>query len=434
VLDKRLIWVPIAVIAMYTFVPWILSRVFGVGSYSRGKTPGKVALTFDDGPDPQYTPMLLELLKQYRVKATFFVLGSKAEQYPELVRRIHEEGHEIGIHNYTHVSNWILLPRQVRNGQIERSLDVVERITGFRPTLYRPPWGIINLFDFRLPKSLDIVLWSVMAGDWRSSRPGDEGKLADKLIRKISHGSIVLLHDCGDTFGAKPEAPGYMLKALKTVLEHLRQREWDLVTVGEMRKLDSRANARCMSRTKKAVVAVWLQWERLFAKIFGIRPVDEKNTFLKLRVRRYTGDHPIVLEDGEVIRKGDRIAELHLDNELLFHLGSTARSTMHLTVQMIRRMEQLMPQLRKMLVDDPEFRDVKGLYGISLIHRGPDKFGFTVLDLPDGLFALFTKLYLRLLMYVIHPQGNERLKTKTDLLVPKIIAISKRELVNRYIA
>ena len=189
-----------------------------------------------------------------------------------------------------------------------------------------------------------------------------------------------------------------------------------------------------MSRTKKAVVAVWLRWERLFAKILGIRPVDEKNTFLRMRVRTYTGDHPIVLEDGEVIRKGDRVAELHLDNELLFHLGSTARSTMHLTVQMIRRMEQLMPQLRKMLVDDPEFRDVKGLYGISLIHRGPDKFGFTVLDLPDGLFALFTKLYLRLLMYVIHPQGNERLKTKTDLLVPKIIAISKRELVNRYIA
>lgn len=433
-LDKRLIWFPVMVVALYMFLPWLMARLFGIGSYSRGKTKGKVAFTFDDGPDPRYTPMLLDLLKQYQVKATFFVLGSRAEQYPDLIRRIHDEGHEIGIHNYTHVSNWILTPRQVRRKQIELSLDIVEQITGVRPVLYRPPWGIINLFDFRLPKSLTVVLWSVMGSDWSCSRPGDERKLADRLISRITHGSIVLLHDCGETLGAKPEAPKYMLQALRTVLEHLRKKGWDTVTVGEMMRLDDEANARCMSRTKKAIVAMWLKWERLFARMLDIRPVDEKNTFLKLRIRNYTGDHPIVLEDGEIIRKGDRIAELHLDNELLFQMGSTARSTMHLTVQMIRRMEQLMPQIMEMVLHDPDFRDVKGLYGISIIHRGPAKFGFTVIDMPKGVFSLLTKLYLRLLLYVIHPQGKERLKTKSELLVPKIIAISRRELINRYIA
>jgi hypothetical protein len=105
---------------------------------------------------------------------------------------------------------------------------------------------------------------------------------------------------------------------------------------------------------------------------------------------------------------------------------------MQLMVMLIRRMEQLLPQISRYMLDDPEFKDVKGLYGITIIHRGTAKFGFTVVDLPKGIFSMFTRLYLRLLLYVIHPQGKERMQTKTELLVPKIVAISKRELINRY--
>ncbi|WJH35220.1 polysaccharide deacetylase family protein [Paenibacillus sp. CC-CFT747] len=71
---------------------------------------GQIALTFDDGPDPVYTPRLLDLLKERGIRATFFVLGSKAEKHPDLIRRMHEEGHQIGIHNYTHLSNWLMTP------------------------------------------------------------------------------------------------------------------------------------------------------------------------------------------------------------------------------------------------------------------------------------------------------------------------------------
>ena len=409
----------------------MLSRLFGIGVFRKGRSSDSVALTFDDGPDPKYTPQLLDLLKLHHVKATFFILGSRAEQFPELIRRIHEEGHEIGIHNYTHRSNWIMLPRTVKK-HIMKSADIVEKITGVRPYLYRPPWGSLNLFDFRLPKTFKTVLWSVMGGDWSQENEHDRDRLARRLIKRIRGGSIVLLHDCGETLGAKPGSPAYMVAALAETLEKLKPRGYRYVTVSEMMKLDAAAVPLCMSRTKKAIVALWLQWERLFAKIFRIKPIDEHNTLIRLRIRQYTGGRPIYLEDGECISKGDRIAELHLDNELLFKLGADARSTMQLMVMLIRRMEQLLPQISRYMLDDPEFKDVKGLYGITIIHRGTAKFGFTVVDLPKGIFSMFTRLYLRLLLYVIHPQGSERMQTKTELLVPKIVAISKRELINRY--
>ena len=101
---------------------------------------------------------------------------------------------------------------------------------------------------------------------------------------------------------------------------------------------------------------------------------------------------------------------------------------------LIRRMEQLLPQILQLMLHHPDYMDVKGLYGITIIHRGTDKFGFTVVDLPAGMFSYFTKLYLRLLLYVVHPQGNERVHKKSELLVPKFVAISKQELMNRYIA
>lgn len=185
---------------------------------------------------------------------------------------------------------------------------------------------------------------------------------------------------------------------------------------------------------KRVVLFFWMKWERLFIRIFHIEPIDESNPLLRLRSRVYTGSQPIVLEDGERIEKGDLIAELHLDNDMLLKLGHDSRTSMHLAIRLIRGVEQLLPQALHVLQTDPAYRDVKGLYGITMIHRGTKQLGFTVLDLPKGIFAASTRIYLRILLAVIHPQGKDRLKTKSDLLVPKIIAMSKKELMSRYIA
>lgn len=431
-MKEKLLWGSLIFVAVYMVVPWIMTRVIGIGVFRKGKTAGQIALTFDDGPDPIYTPKLLDLLKKHGVRATFFVLGSKAEKHPDLIRRIHEDGHQIGVHNYTHLSNWLMAPWAVRKRHVIRSADIVEGITGVRPAYYRPPWGIINLFDFRLNSSFRLVMWSHMGRDW-NSRIG-QTKLRSSLVNGVREGAVILLHDSGETLGADRDAPMHMLAALEDALVEFGRRNWSCVRVDEMAALGADTALSRLSAGKRMLVNVWMLWERCFIKLFNITPVDPENTFLQLRVREYHGSQPMVLEDGEIIRKGDRVAELHLNNDTLFRLGAESRSSMHLAIQMIRRTEKLLPQIRFLLQNDPNYRDVKGLYGITLIHRGPEQLGFTILDLPKGTFSFLTRWYLKLLMYVVHPQGKDRLKTKSELLVPKIIAISKKELMNRYIA
>lgn len=429
---EKILWVGLTFLGLYMILPWIISRVFGWGIHRKGSKLKQVALTFDDGPDPNYTPKLLDLLNQYNIKATFFVLGSKAERNPDLIRRIHQEGHQIGIHNYTHKSNWLMTPRKVRKDHVDRSADIVERITGVRPTYYRPPWGILNLGDFLLRRQYSIVLWSLMARDWNAKAA--KQKLKKLLLTRVTDGSVILLHDSGDTFGADEEAPHYMLEALKETLA-----EWDhsfeFVRVDQMFPETKKAvpAAGELGFIRRLMLSAWLLWERCFVRLFHIVPVSEEDSLLQLRCREYYGS-PIKLNDGVIISKGDRIAELHFNNDLLVQLTSQSKSSVHLAIQMIRRTEAMLPRILYLLQNDPQYKDVKGLYGISLIHRGTSQLGFTVIDLPKGMFSFATQYYLKFMMYVLHPQGRDRLRIKNELLVPKIIAISTRELENRYIA
>lgn len=218
--------------AFYMFIPSLISRMTGWGVFRKGKGKGEVAFTFDDGPHPEYTPKLLDLLKRHQVKATFFVLGSQAERYPELVRRIDREGHQIGIHNYCHTSNWLMLPKTIRSEHLDRSADIIEGIVGTRPDHYRPPWGLMNMFDYFRYKEYRIALWSITAGDW-SSRVC-QTRLQSKLLDQITGGSVVLLHDSGETVGADSQAPHFMLEALDEVLPQLKTRHLRFVRLDEM--------------------------------------------------------------------------------------------------------------------------------------------------------------------------------------------------------
>lgn len=428
-MKERLILAFALIVAIYTIVPWVATRIFAIGVFRKGNHSKQVALTFDDGPDPTYTPQLLDLLRKHGAKATFFVLGSKAERYPELIKRIHDDGHQIGIHNYSHKSNWFMSPWSVRKQQADRSAEIVASITGTKPVIYRPPWGVLSLFDLFLLKSYKVVLWSVMPKDWRSSV--GRTKLKHRLVTGIQEGSVVLLHDSGETFGADSDAPGYMLDALDEVLAHLTERGLAPVRVDEL--LQDSLKYR-LGMFKGMLVNIWMAWERCFVKLFHLKLVDMGNPLVKLRVREYQGRQSIVLPDGEQISKGDLIAEMHLDNYTLFKMGIDSRSTVQLATQLIRRTRMLMPEISRLLLTDPQYQNVKGLYGITMIHRGSKQLGFTVFDLPKGMFARVTRTYLRLLLYIVHPNGKERLKEKTNLLEPKIVAISKNELRTRYIA
>lgn len=174
-----------------------------------------IALTFDDGPDPVYTPQLLDLLEKHGAKATFFIVGSKARTYPDIVREIHERGHVIGIHNDIHRSNWFFSPFSFKK-QLHSAQATITELTGEPSMYYRPPWGHFNLFTLYTIKPLRTIMWTAIPGDWKESV--QPASLADRLKRERKSGAIITLHDSGTTFGADEHAPANTVKALKLFL------------------------------------------------------------------------------------------------------------------------------------------------------------------------------------------------------------------------
>lgn len=416
--------------SFYTIIPGILTRIFGFRVFRRGTGIDEFALTFDDGPDPDYTPRLLDLLKQYNMKATFFLVGSHAEQNPDIVKRIHSEGHLIGIHNYVHKSNWLMRPVTVRK-QVKRTDDIIYSITGERSHYYRPPWGIVNLFDFAKNTGFQIILWSSMFNDWRSNVGPD--KLTQRMLAKLNGGEVMLLHDCGTTTGANPNAPEQMLVALERVLKVAEEKGMRSIRIDDMITKDTKAKAKAkkLSPLKRMVVSLWLLWEKGFHAVFGLETVTPADPMLHFRKIRYTGK-TVVLEDGKRLEKGDEVLELHFDNKKLFEFGSRSRSEMQLAIKMIRAVQKDLPTLANMVLDRPEFRNIQGLYGVTMISRGPEQFGFHVMDLPRGLFASSTRVYLKLLLSVIHPRGQARLKEGSQIMEPKMLLMPVDVLIGRY--
>ncbi|KLU56127.1 xylanase deacetylase [Paenibacillus sp. VT-400] len=434
ILHSILLWL-LYLSSFYAFIPSLISRLFGFRVFRRGRSDTQFALTFDDGPDPHYTPRLLDLLRQHQAKATFFVVGEHAASHPELIQRIHEEGHLIGIHNYIHKTNWLMRPRTVRD-QIQRTGQIIHEVTGVKTCYYRPPWGIMNLFDFFSKKERKIVLWSSMFEDWRS-RVGAQ-RLTERMLKELRGGEVMLLHDRGTTLGADAHAPEQMLQALEVVLQEAERLGLQSVRVDTLMGgiIVSESQNKTQLQTplklwKRIVVALWLGWEKLFHWVYHLRTASPEDPMLHFRSRVYHGAR-VEMNDGHVIQNGDPVIELHFDNQKLFELGVTSRSSMHLAIRMIRTMEQQLPDLARMVAHEPELRSAKAIYGVSMINRGPEKFGFTIQELPPGPFSAASKVYLKLLLSVIHPAGTKRLKQRTEQLVPKMIAMPLDLLLERY--
>lgn len=153
-----------------------------------------VCLTFDDGPHPELTPRLLDLLAQLEVVATFFVIGRQAEKHPDVVRRIVQDGHALGNHTYSHPQRRELTARAAAD-EVSRCSEALAQIVGKIPTLFRPPRGQVTARDLvRLWRDgLTTVLWNVDPKDYKTAS-------ADELrewfrARELKAGDIVLLHD-----------------------------------------------------------------------------------------------------------------------------------------------------------------------------------------------------------------------------------------------
>jgi peptidoglycan/xylan/chitin deacetylase (PgdA/CDA1 family) len=166
-----------------------------------------IVLTFDDGPDPKTTPRVLDALDAAKATATFFVIAKKAEKYPEIVREIVKRGHRVGLHAYAHDRFFSLrTPERVKNDLL-RGLDVIEKITGERTLLFRPPIGHTNPIIARVVEELDLIVigWSVSARDGTSGATKE--KILSRLRKGIDHGAIVLMHDASERNDFEPQGP-----------------------------------------------------------------------------------------------------------------------------------------------------------------------------------------------------------------------------------
>ncbi|MGO4546477.1 polysaccharide deacetylase family protein [Paenibacillus sp. 2TAB23] len=188
----------------------------------------KIALTFDDGPYPATTERILDLLKKYNAKATFFVLGNKVERYPETIKREIAEGHEVANHTFNHVYFERSVSQATMKEEILKTENALVSLTGKKSQLFRPPGGFYNERSIEMAKSLGYttIMWSWHqdTNDWQS--PG-VNKIVNKVLNHARNGDIVLLHDY---------IPGstQTVMALDKILDELTKRGYVFVTVTEL--------------------------------------------------------------------------------------------------------------------------------------------------------------------------------------------------------
>lgn len=180
----------------------------------------KIALTFDDGPNQKFTPLVLDILKEKEIKATFFLIGKEVEKDGNLTRRIVNEGHSIGLHSYSH-NRFRELKLMERMKEIRITKEVFKKATHMDINVFRPPQGTISFSQlfYCLKEGLTTVLWSMDSGDYK--RMGPE-RIVDNIAGNgIKGGEIILFHDDNE----------FTIKALPGIIDHLKERNFEFATV-----------------------------------------------------------------------------------------------------------------------------------------------------------------------------------------------------------
>ncbi len=185
-----------------------------------------VALTFDDGPDPKYTPLILETLHKNGVSATFFVLGAQADRYPKVMQWIKKAGHEIGNHGYHHYDLNKLTEQEIYD-EIKRAEKSIYRATGVLSQYYRPAGGVMthDVVNAVQSSGYDLIHWSVDPRDWSLERTASV--IANSVKKNVTAGDIVLFHDGGLN-------QRQTLTALQDLITDLRSKGYKFVTISQL--------------------------------------------------------------------------------------------------------------------------------------------------------------------------------------------------------
>lgn len=198
-------------------------RLAGLGA------PGGVALTFDDGPDPDGTPAVLAALQTLRWRATFFLLGSQVGRYPDVARSVVAAGHEVAVHGQQHRNHLLRRPAALRR-DVLGAAQLIEAVTGARPRWFRPPYGVLTAGSLLAARDAGLtpVLWTAWGRDWARHTPA---AITATVVRDLRDGGTVLLHDSDCTSAAGSWRA--TARCLPLLAEHLQARGWDVRTLSQ---------------------------------------------------------------------------------------------------------------------------------------------------------------------------------------------------------
>ena len=202
----------------YTTTENSLNQTAGRTSVTKVEAP-RVALTFDDGPNAKYTPLLLEGLRKRNIHATFFLLGENILKNKELLLRMQKDGHLIGCHTWSHVQLDKISPSRASR-EILKTNSLIYHITGTYPTCLRPPYGAWKK-DLELPVTMLPVFWDVDTLDWQSQNPES---ILDIVRKNVQDGSIILMHESYDS----------SVRAALAIADELTEKGYDFVTADQL--------------------------------------------------------------------------------------------------------------------------------------------------------------------------------------------------------
>ena len=189
-----------------------------------------IAITFDDGPNGKFTPQILELLKTYNAKATFFCTGKQIEQHQNIIKSIISNGHTLGNHSYSHSPYFDFYGKQKVITEIKKTNDLIERIIGKKMNLFRPPYGVTNPSITKAIKETkhQVVGWNIRSLDTIKT---NEQEILNRITRNISPGSVILLHDSKEI----------TISILEQLLLFLQQNGYQSITIDTLFNIEAYA-------------------------------------------------------------------------------------------------------------------------------------------------------------------------------------------------
>ena len=356
---RRRWWAGLLGLGAYGLGPYAAVQVGNWGLVREGnRKQRKIALTFDDGPDPLGTPNVLDALAAAGMHATFFVLPERAEAHPGLIRRMLEEGHQVEAHTEVHRHAWTRTPWGTFQ-DVRRAVQRVAAVTGQRVTLQRPAHGAYTLGTVLGQRAAGVTgaHWSIEGRDW--NRRFTSAQVRERLNDLLIPGAVTVLHDAGPGAAAT-------LEMLPDFLADLKARGYSSVTLGKLPGAAPQGKAELKRRLFTAL-------DDVYDRLEGVRFAGNRRDNL-FRI----GPHAfplteMTLNDGTRVRRGAKAIEFHVNNSLLVDIGP-------------RRGVRQAPQDFRAVVHEwrhhPSFQEAEVIYCLSALSPLLKLLKFETYDLP----------------------------------------------------